>query len=135
MTTARIVNRFITNLKSNEVFVFGSNEAGIHGAGAALTAKRKFGAKSGKGVGPSGQTYAIPTKSAKLKTLSLTKIGKYVDEFIQFAKSTPELKFYVTEIGCGLAGYRPKDIAPLFADALDVENIYLPHSFWKILNK
>lgn len=134
MTTVRITKRFITELNSNEVFVFGSNEAGRHGAGAALTARRKFGAKLGKGVGHSGQTYAIPTKNAKLKTISLTKIGKYVDDFIQFAKSMPELKFYVTEIGCGLAGYTPKDVAPLFANAIDVENIYLPHSFLKILN-
>ena len=127
------ISPYITELKSNEVFVFGSNEAGIHGAGAALTARRKFGAKLGKGIGHVGKTYAIPTKNKKLKTLSLSRIGKYVDEFIEFAKSTPELKYFVTEIGCGLAGYKASDIAPLFKNAIYVENIYLPHSFWKTI--
>lgn len=133
MITNRTVTQFITKLEPDEIFVFGSNEAGRHGAGAALIAKQRFGAKSGKGVGLAGQTYAIPTKNAKLKVLPLSEISNYVNEFIQFAKSTPELTYYVTEIGCGLAGYTPKDIAPLFADAIDVKNIRLPASFWAVL--
>lgn len=125
----------ITELKDNEIFVFGSNESGRHGRGAAKTAM-KWGAKYGQAEGLHGKTYAIPTKNASItKALSLNKIEIYVNTFIKFAKSRQDFIFLVTEIGCGLAGYKPKDIAPLFKDALCLNNIRLPISFIKILKK
>lgn len=114
----------ITSLASNEIFVFGSNLAGRHGGGAAYAAYKKFGAVWGQGVGLFGQSYAIPTMQGGIDT-----IRPYVDEFIQFAKARPELTFYVTRIGCGIAGFRDADIAPLFAAALALPNIILPRTF------
>lgn len=114
----------ITELKADEVFVFGSNLAGMHGAGAAWLAFQKFGAVMGCGVGLRGQSYAIPTMQGGVET-----IKPYVDEFIAFAKSRPELFFYVTRIGCGIAGFRDREIAPLFKEAKELENICLPKSF------
>ena len=115
---------FITELKTDEVFVFGSNLAGMHGGGAAYVAFKKFGAVMGCGVGLRGQSYAIPTMQGGVET-----IKPYVDEFIAFASDHPEFFFYVTRIGCGIAGFRDKEIAPLFAKALGLENICLPKSF------
>ena len=114
----------ITELKADEVFVFGSNLAGMHGGGAAYVAFQKFGAVMGCGVGLRGQSYAIPTMQGGVET-----IRPYVDDFIAFAKSRPDLFFYVTRIGCGIAGFRDKEIAPLFTAAKEVENICLPKSF------
>lgn len=114
----------ISELRADEVFVFGSNLAGMHGGGAAWVAFRKFGAEMGVGVGLSGQSYAIPTMQGGVET-----IKPYVDEFIAFAKEHPEHFFYVTRIGCGIAGFRDKQIAPLFAEAIDVPNICLPETF------
>ena len=114
----------IIELKADEVFVFGSNLAGMHGAGAAWLAFQKFGAVMGCGVGLRGQSYAIPTMQGGVET-----IKPYVDEFIAFAKSRPDLFFYVTRIGCGIAGFRDREIAPLFVAAREVENICLPKSF------
>lgn len=101
------------------IFVFGSNEAGIHGAGAAKWARQNHGAIMGIGNGLTGSSYAIPTKDKQIRTLPLTDIQKYVDEFIQFAKDSPDLIFQVTQIGCGLAGYKPWQIAPMFEMAPD----------------
>lgn len=129
----RITPDNIINLLPNEIFVFGDNEAHIHGAGAAKTAM-KWGAKRGLG-GLQGQTYGIPTKGAWLKILNLTKIHKHILSFLEVAKANPQLIFLVTEIGCGLAGYKPKDIAPLFAQAIDIPNIHLPARFWHKLIK
>ena len=114
----------ITELKADEIFVFGSNLAGMHGAGAAYVAFQKFGAVMGCGVGLRGQSYASPTMQGGVET-----IKPYVDEFIAFAKSRPDLFFYVTRIGCGIAGFWDKEIAPLFKEAREVENICLPKSF------
>ena len=114
----------ITELKADEVFVFGSNLAGMHGGGAAYIAFQKFGAVMGCGVGLRGQSYAIPTMQGGVET-----IKPYVDEFIAFAMSRPDLFFYVTRIGCGIAGFRDREIAPLFTTAREVENICLPKSF------
>lgn len=124
----------ITELKENEIFVFGSNTAGRHGKGAALTA-RKFGAVYGKGVGPMGRTYAIPTKDNKIKTLPLNNIASYVEKFINYAQQHPELVFLVTPIGCGLAGYTPTDIAPMFKKCIEnkMDNVKLPESFLEVL--
>ena len=106
------------------IFVFGSNLAGRHGKGAALEAMLRHGAIYGKGIGLYGNSYAIPTKDENIVTLSLHRISKYVDTFISFAKLNPELKFEVTRIGCGLAGYEDKDIAPMFKGASS--NVMLP---------
>ena len=114
----------ITELKPNEVFVFGSNLAGAHGGGAARLAYHRFGAIWGQGVGLQGQSYAIPTMQGGVET-----IKPYVDEFIRFAQTRPDLKFYVTQIGCGIAGFKVEEIAPLFQVAIDVENIILPKAF------
>ena len=119
---------FITELKPDEVFVFGSNLAGMHGGGAAYVAFRQFGAVMGCGVGLRGQSYAIPTMLGGVET-----IKPYVDKFIAFAKEHPELFFYVTRIGCGIAGFRDKEIAPLFAEAIALENVCLPETFVKVL--
>ena len=115
---------YITELKADEVFVFGSNLAGMHGGGAAYVAFRQFGAVMGCGVGLRGQSYAIPTMQGGVET-----IKPYVDEFIAFAQAHPELTFYVTKIGCGIAGFDEGEIAPLFADAHLVENIILPKNW------
>ena len=114
----------ITSLAENEIFVFGSNLAGAHGGGAAWVAHADFGAVWGKGVGLYGRSYAIPTMQGGVET-----IRPYVDEFILFAKTHPQLTFLVTRIGCGIAGFRDWEIAPLFKAALDVENVILPEEF------
>ena len=114
----------ISELKENEIFVFGSNLAGAHGGGAARLAYNRFGAVWGEGVGLHGQTYAIPTMQGGVET-----IKPYVDAFIRFAKEHSRLTFLVTRIGCGIAGFRDEEIAPLFTDAIDVENIILPKEF------
>ena len=121
MEQKRVTPERITDLAENEVFVFGSNLAGAHGGGAALIAYRKFGAIWGQGVGLQGQSYGIPTMQGGVET-----IKPYVDEFIEFAKSRPDLTFLVTRIGCGIAGFTNEEISPLFEKAHDVENIVLP---------
>ncbi len=98
----------------SHVFVFGSNLAGIHGAGAAKTALALHGAEWGKGNGHYGDSYAIPTKDEFIHTLPLHEIREFVVQFIQYAKDHPELKFQLTAIGCGLAGYTVEDIRPMF---------------------
>lgn len=118
----------ITDLKPNEIFVFGSNLAGAHGGGAARLAYERFGAVWGQGVGLHGRSYAIPTMQGGVET-----IKPYVGEFIKFAKQHPELKFLVTKIGCGIAGFLEEEIAPLFKDAMDVENVILPKDFVEVL--
>lgn len=115
---------FITELAENEIFVFGSNLAGMHGGGAARLAYMRFGAVMGQGVGLQGQSYAIPTMQGGVET-----IAPYVDEFVAFARANRQLTFLVTRIGCGIAGFRDAEIAPLFRSALDEENIILPESF------
>lgn len=106
------------------IFVFGSNLAGRHGKGAALHARLHCGAIYGQGVGLQGRSYAIPTKDERLRTLPIPAIAKQVTQFLAFAAAHPELRFQVTRIGCGLAGYRDEQIGPLFAGA--PENCELP---------
>lgn len=115
---------FITELKENEIFVFGSNLQGMHGGGAARLAHEKFGAIWGQGVGLQGQSYGIPTMHG-----GVDAIKPYVDEFIEFAKSHPELTFLVTRIGCGIAGFRDEEIAPLFKECIEIDNVILPRTF------
>jgi len=131
----RTTPELIKKLGENEIFVFGSNLSGRHGLGAAKTALG-WGAVWGQGKGLQGRTYGIPTKNANItQTLTLVEIELFVNEFIEFAKKHPALTFLVTEIGCGLAGLKPKEVAPLFKDAVNVSNIYLPTRFWHKLLK
>jgi hypothetical protein len=124
----------IISLLPNEIFVFGSNYMGKHGKGAAKTAFDNFGAIWGKPRGLQGQSYGIPTKGYDLrKALPLSKINEEVNLFITFAKENPQLIFLVTEIGCGLAGYDPKDIAPFF-NWFCPNNIYLPKRFVEFIS-
>lgn len=118
----------IIDLQPNEVFVYGANEAGIHGAGAAKIAYEKFGARWGQ-YGLNGQSYGIPTKSADFRILRPLEIRKHIHDFWVFADKHRELTFLVTQIGCGYAGYTPKEIAPLFRACLQLQNVYLPLSF------
>ncbi len=123
----------ITKLEPGQVFVFGSNQSGRHGKGAAKQALT-WGAKWGQGSGLQGRTYGIPTKNYSVtKRLPLGHIQSYVDEFVTFAQAHPELQFLVTEIGCGLAGYDPKQIAPLFRAAVHLDNVILPHRFARLM--
>ena len=121
MEQKRTTPERITSLGPNEIFVFGSNQAGMHGGGAAWVAYRKFGAIMGQGVGLQGRSYGIPTMQGGVET-----IKPYVDEFIEFAKSRQDLTFLVTRIGCGIAGFTDEEIAPLFEKAHEVANIVLP---------
>lgn len=118
----------ITRLKRNQIFVFGSNLNGFHGGGAAAYAMQHFGAKWGEGVGITGQCYAIPTMHG-----GADDIRPYVEDFINYAQQHPELEFLVTPIGCGIAGFTPQSMAPLFKRALQYGNIVLPKSFVEVL--
>lgn len=112
---------------SDHIFVFGSNLAGRHGAGSALYARHNYGAQYGEGVGRTGNAYAIPTKDAALKVLPLERIRHHVEVFLDYARSHPATQFQVVAIGCGLAGYDPDEIAPMFKDA--PRNCMLPKEF------
>ena len=114
------------------IFVFGSNLAGRHGKGAALFAVEHFGAVYGQATGLQGSSYAIPTKNTKLEPLPLNLIEPWVLQFLRFARANPQLRFQVTAIGCGLAGYKPDQIAPMFLDA--PENCELPPEFTGVLD-
>ena len=125
----RVTPNWIEDLQEGQIFVFGSNDMGHHDGGAARIALEKFGAIYGQGRGLQGRSYAIPTMTG-----SLAAIACEVDEFIMFADSHPDLTFLVTRIGCGIAGWRDEDIAPLFARAYSLPNVYLPAEFWKVLS-
>ncbi|MDE5829225.1 MAG: hypothetical protein K2H48_04465 [Duncaniella sp.] len=127
-TKLKFTPEHITHLDQDDVFVFGSNLAGMHGGGAAMQAFRHFGAEWGNGVGPQGQSYAIPTMQGGVET-----IKPYVDDFIEYARECDQNTFYVTRIGCGIAGFTDEEIAPLFDEALDLYNVRLPESFVKII--
>lgn len=120
----------ISRLREGEVFVFGSNLEGIHMGGAARVAATRFGAIMGQGVGLQGQSYAIPTMQGGVET-----IKPYVDEFTEFARQHEELTFYVTRIGCGIAGFRDAEIAPLFAQTYMLDNVILPETFCRVIEE
>lgn len=130
MYNRRHTPEMIRELAANEIFVFGSNLAGFHGGGAARAALNEFGAIWGQGVGLQGQSYAIPTMQGGVET-----IKPYVDEFIDFARAHTEYTFLVTRIACGIAGFTAREIAPLFADAIDMENVILPEDFVEVIQK
>lgn len=123
----------IDELGDNEVFVFGSNTAGNHQGGAARFARSKFGAVMGKGEGLYGKTYALPTADLTFQGLPLSVISGHISKFIIFAKHHKELTFLVTKIGCGIAGFKIEEIAPMFRDALGETNIILPKEFSDLL--
>lgn len=120
-------------IQPTEIFVFGSNLAGIHGKGAALCAVKEHGAKRGQGEGPQGRSYAIPTKDHRISTLPLSEIKKGIRSFLIYAEKNPDLKFNVTRIGCGLAGYRDEDIAPMFRER--GPNVRIHPSWQKVLGE
>jgi hypothetical protein len=124
----------IKDLEANEVFVFGSNESGIHGAGAARLAYDRFGARIGQGFGLIGQSFALPTKDWSVMTLELDIIEFYINRFEEYVRTNSHLNFMITRIGCGLAGYDAEDIAPLFKNFIELENVYLPEDFIEIIN-
>jgi hypothetical protein len=124
----------ISSLQPNQIFVFGSNEAGVHGAGAAKIALQKFGARWGVGFGLVGNSYAIPTKDLEIRTLPLDKIEFYIYSFLTEVMEYPDTEFLVTKIGCGLAGYSDDQIANLFKGKFIPENVTLPESFFNIIN-
>ena len=113
------------------IFVFGSNTAGRHGKGAALYARQNFGAVYGIGVGRTGDAYAIPTKDRNLHPMPLPMIKRHVENFLAYALEHQELEFQVTRIGCGLAGYKDKEIAPMFRGA--PANCIMPPEWLEIL--
>ena len=120
----------ITVLKEDEVFVFGSNLEGLHGGGAARVAHKHFGAIMGQGVGMQGKSYAIPTMQGGVEA-----IKPFVDQFMKYACDHKNLLFYVTRIGCGIAGFTDAEIAPLFLKARSLNNVRIPESFDSILNE
>lgn len=123
----RIASDRIATLGENEIFVFGSNIQGSHGGGAAWFAYKKLGAEWGVGEGLTGRCYALPTMEGE----AALKVA--VDHFIACAKQHPELTFLVTAVGCGIAGYTPNEVAPLFKEATSLENVYLPEVFYSSL--
>ena len=123
----RVTPDRITRLNENEIFVFGSNANGFHAGGAAAFAMNNFGAVWGQGEGLQGKSYAIPTMEG------LASLKAAVDRFIAFAQEHTELRFLVTRVGCGIAGYTPEEIAPLFQECIKLENVALPADFWDVL--
>ncbi len=123
----RVASDNITELGENEIFVFGSNIQGAHGGGAAWFAHKQFGAEWGVGEGLTGRTYALPTMEGEASLKAAVK------HFIACAKQHPELTFLVTAVGCGIADYTPQEVAPLFKEALALENVYLPEVFIEVL--
>jgi hypothetical protein len=117
----------IDELKPNQVFVFGSNLAGVHGAGAARAAELKFDAERGVGEGPTGDCYALPTKDTRIQTRALSQIAVSAELFCAWAGAHPEKEFLLTAVGCGLAGYKPAQIAPLFEHC--PPNVIFPPEF------
>lgn len=121
----RVTPEKIDSLEKNEVFVFGSNKNGHHIGGAAKAAVKHFGAVWGQGDGLQGQSCAISSMEGPVEMV------KNINRFIEFAKEHQELRFLVTPIGCGIAGYKPEQVAPLFKKAILLQNVTLPKSFWE----
>lgn len=125
----RITPNHIKTLADNEIFVFGSNANGMHGGGAARAAVNHFGAIWGQGHGLQGQSYAIDSMSG------IEPLKKDIADFVAFARQHPEMRFLVTRIGCGIAGYKASEMAPLFKDCAELENVTLPADFWQAIEE
>lgn len=123
----------IKNLPEDTVFVFGSNLAGTHAGGAAKMANIYFGAMKGVGRGWSGQSFAIPTMNEHLQQMPLSQIEHYVEDFKIYTKNHPKLKYFITSIGCGVAGYKVEEIAPMFKGIS--QNVIFPASFRPFVEK
>jgi hypothetical protein len=119
----------IKGISMAEIFVFGSNLLGIHKRGAALHALQNHGAILGQGIGLQGTSYAIPTKETPARSLDLVQINKFVADFLNYAYYTPEHVYHVTQIGCGLAGWHPNQIAPMFKLVKWMTNVKITHEF------
>lgn len=132
----RVTPEELIELTKGQIFVFGSNELGLHGAGAAAFALKHLGATPGLGFGISGYSFAIPTKDWEVSKLPLEVVEFYVKRFIAFTQDYihSKWKFMVTKIGCGLAGFTPEEIAPLFKEVRDQKNIWLPQDFHDVLD-
>lgn len=126
----RLYHKDGTLPQKTELFVFGSNEAARHGKGAALVASKRFGAVGTVAEGYSGRSYAIPTKNTMLKPLSIEKVKTNVQRFVNYTIMNPHLTFFVTRVGCGLAGFNDHIIAPMFRDA---ENCNFPEPWREFL--
>lgn len=124
---SRITPIKVTELKPNEIFVFGSNKMGMHFGGAARYAYNSFGAEWGNGEGLQGKTYALPTMEGE------DNFRQAVKRFTAFAKEHPEFLFLVTPVGCGIAGYTSEEVAPMFVEASRLPNIHLPECFWSLI--
>jgi hypothetical protein len=123
----RITPSRINSLLDDEIFVFGSNMQGMHAGGAARIAMAKFGAEWGNGEGLQGQCYALPTMEG------VDSVKSAIERFTKYAEEHDEYIFYVTPVGCGIAGYQPEEVAHFFDKAAELDNVYLPISFWKVL--
>ena len=123
----RVTSSCIEELQPGEIFVFGSNLEGQHGGGAALWAYKKWGAIWGQGEGLQGKSYAIPTMEG------IAEMSEAIRRFTSFAAEHHELRFLVTRVGCGVAGYSVSQIAPLFKECVPLENVALPSDFWDVL--
>jgi hypothetical protein len=132
---AKLIESQITELKENEIFVFGSNLAGMHGGGAAKTAIDKFGAVYGKSIGLQGNSYAIPTLDENLNKLSIDFIQQQVNVFENFVNQRQDLHFLITPIGTGIAGFSIQEMAVLFAGFQNYENVSLPKEFIDIIGE
>lgn len=124
MNSSNITPDFITELKDNEIFVFGSNLEGKHFGGAARIAYNNFGAEWGVGNGPTGRCYALPTMQGGIET-----IRPYVNEFLDYARRHPQEQFLLTRVGCGIAGFKDSEIAPLFAEGRELANVSIPRQW------
>ncbi len=127
--TMNVTPHWISELKDDEIFVFGCRRSGRHYEGAANFARKNFGAIVGQGEGLQGQSYAIPTAG-----VGLGWIRQAVNRFTEFAFANPNLKFLVTPIGCGLGLWNYDEIAPLFREASKLPNVWLPEEFWNVFN-
>lgn len=124
-----ILHRDMSQPRAVEIFVFGSNLRGAHGAGAAKAAAEFYGAEYGVGVGRTGRSYAIPTKDRNIRRMDLLEINEYVCDFVDYVLANPNEQFFITRIGCGLAGYRDEDIAPMFHQIAENVNCSFPEEW------
>lgn len=133
----RITPEKLTVLNRNDVVLIGTNESGIHGAGIADHAYKNWGAVMGQGFGAMGQCFGLPTKDWEIVSLDPHIINQYVQRYIVWTQLRQNKKrtHYVTQVGCGLAGFTPEEIAPMFAECIDMKNIWLPESFIDVIGK